>query len=674
MWASAAQARIAPELRNTTDPAKGAALIGRAAQVFASKAEAVLATPVNGAAYFITSADGGQFHGVTGAAQGTYSDNGGSYCGTQLIPSGGDGSSAIIRSDWTLLDTRFFGGDIQKTCDAIVSGSVVVITSGTNVTNYITVTGKSNFSIIMEGIVVPAGTLDNLSTGLFNFSGCTDFMVIPNIVNASYSSTLNCIYLAACTDFCIENGKIDVKYNSLDGSAGIQIATNTKRGKIKNNYIRTGYGVLVNSGVSGVDQITVENNDFIGQTAYGNTGPGDAIEINAPTYGATNISVIGNRFTGYTFVNASRNIMVGFANVTGVLARDNIFSDITGMIALHCEDGTSQASISENLITSGHIGVNIACNTIKNLTDITVTNNRIKMPVLDPNATYATGAGIKAASNQLAGGGEILGLDVSHNTVTGSGNAYNGILINDHQYGSINGNKVSGFPMIGLAVYASNVNSAGIKHTVISNNRAINNTTDNFRFSKGAPSSAYKDELVFEDVNCHSNISDDTPKFGLDVYSAYAFNNLTTQQPNIVRWSGGVNMGTHGAAQNICTVSVPNKPSHGQIKVRYTVWVNAGAYRMQESGEYTVSVGRQQNVDTNAVISAKYGNVQAQLIPGGTPTLTVSLAVTAMTGLSTENQTFNITATQSNSETQTAEIEAIVEYIGIGNDSVVTVM
>jgi len=67
------------------------------------KTAAALITPVSGKTMFVESSDGGLFKAVTGAAAATYSDNGGSYCGTQFIPTGGDGSAAWV---------RVFDGDI----------------------------------------------------------------------------------------------------------------------------------------------------------------------------------------------------------------------------------------------------------------------------------------------------------------------------------------------------------------------------------------------------------------------------------------------------------------------------------------------------------------------------------------------------------------------------------
>jgi len=63
----------------------------------ANKSAAVLLTPALGLKIFIESADGGLFKAIVSAAAATYSDDGGSYCGTVFIPTGGDGSTAWVR-------------------------------------------------------------------------------------------------------------------------------------------------------------------------------------------------------------------------------------------------------------------------------------------------------------------------------------------------------------------------------------------------------------------------------------------------------------------------------------------------------------------------------------------------------------------------------------------------
>jgi hypothetical protein len=82
---------------------------------FTSKAEAVKFTPVNGKVYFIGGTDGGWFYGVTGAAPGTYSDDGGSYCGTVFIPTGGDGTAAWVRSNAKPVSVAWYGADGSST-------------------------------------------------------------------------------------------------------------------------------------------------------------------------------------------------------------------------------------------------------------------------------------------------------------------------------------------------------------------------------------------------------------------------------------------------------------------------------------------------------------------------------------------------------------------------------
>ncbi len=75
-------------------------------KAFGSKALAVLETPIVGGVYFVGGADGGWFKGISGAG---LADNGGAYCGTQFIPTGGDGSIAWIRGDYGALNIKWFG-------------------------------------------------------------------------------------------------------------------------------------------------------------------------------------------------------------------------------------------------------------------------------------------------------------------------------------------------------------------------------------------------------------------------------------------------------------------------------------------------------------------------------------------------------------------------------------
>lgn len=65
-------------------------------KVVADKAEAVTVQPQAGMLLGVASADGTIYRAVTGAAAGTYSDDGGDYCRSVIVPTGGDGSSAWV--------------------------------------------------------------------------------------------------------------------------------------------------------------------------------------------------------------------------------------------------------------------------------------------------------------------------------------------------------------------------------------------------------------------------------------------------------------------------------------------------------------------------------------------------------------------------------------------------
>jgi len=85
----------------------------------ASKAVAVSLTPTAGQTLYILSEDGrgNIWQAVVGAAPGTHSDNGGVYCGTVFIPTGGDGSEAWIRDYENNFNVKWFGAVGDGTTD-----------------------------------------------------------------------------------------------------------------------------------------------------------------------------------------------------------------------------------------------------------------------------------------------------------------------------------------------------------------------------------------------------------------------------------------------------------------------------------------------------------------------------------------------------------------------------
>jgi len=101
------------------------------------------ATPVTSGTFVLVNSystpgdgGGGYFYGVTGAATGTYVDNG----GTIILPTGGDGSSAWLRDFDGVYDVTFFGakGDgVTDDAPAIQATFNAIVASGAPATAYI---------------------------------------------------------------------------------------------------------------------------------------------------------------------------------------------------------------------------------------------------------------------------------------------------------------------------------------------------------------------------------------------------------------------------------------------------------------------------------------------------------------------------------------------------------
>jgi len=103
--------------------------------------------------YHSTAGDGGHglFRAVTGAAAGTYTDDG----GVTIVPSGGDGSAAFIRVGQTVLRPEMFGGTddtaFQAALDALpANGGKIILTPGTTY-SFSTGVSSTKPSIVIEG-------------------------------------------------------------------------------------------------------------------------------------------------------------------------------------------------------------------------------------------------------------------------------------------------------------------------------------------------------------------------------------------------------------------------------------------------------------------------------------------------------------------------------------------
>lgn len=88
-------------------PTTGSALVARTVIVVADKAALKQYTPDVGRMYFVLSDDGGEFVGKTSG--GPFAEDGGSFCGSIVLPNGGDGTICFMRPDRSEFYTRWYG-------------------------------------------------------------------------------------------------------------------------------------------------------------------------------------------------------------------------------------------------------------------------------------------------------------------------------------------------------------------------------------------------------------------------------------------------------------------------------------------------------------------------------------------------------------------------------------
>lgn len=129
-----------------------------------------------------------------------------------------------------------------------------------------------------------------------------------------------------------------------DGTFGTKVSLNNFRGR--------GYGILT-ADSSTVHHLTISDNSFEGGSN------GDAIQINTPTGGASDITIIGNVIRNYTDTNPNRGMGIGLAKVSRATIANNIISGVT-LDGIHVEDASTDFSISNNTIKScGRSGISL---------------------------------------------------------------------------------------------------------------------------------------------------------------------------------------------------------------------------------------------------------------------------------------------------------------------------
>lgn len=264
---------------------------------------------------------------------------------------------------------------LQDLADNIPEGDWIVIPNGVyEVSDYVTIT--RNINILCQGVIKPVGTLNDVTKGVLYFDGVTAADIVVKCENTAYASTCNVVMMKECSNIHVHDSYINIKQNSYDGTAGINLGKNTSKVKIDSSYICAQYGVLAND-ITGVDDIIIENNTFASQNEHGGI-QGDAIEFNTPTYGSSNIRILNNFASGYIYDNNSARILVfGFAHVNDVIIKGNIIFNCDSE-CIHLENGCSHFIIDSNLLNKVFTGITVISNSATRINqDIIITNNNI---------------------------------------------------------------------------------------------------------------------------------------------------------------------------------------------------------------------------------------------------------------------------------------------------------
>jgi len=475
-------------------------------QVFSNKAAAVAYIDVNGItngqAYFITSSDGGDFVGVTGASAGTYADNSTSYCGTQFIPTGGDGSSALVRPPFESINVKWFGavGDgvandttaIQSVFDALDTrggGTVYLPTGNYVIQSYISIPDDTTIYGDGDGSIfrIPSGEIAGLQ-------------------GKDWST------VAARTGIVINN--IRVKY-----AAPLTLAQgDLQSGAYKGHAIR-----FRNSTHVIVDRVFIDN------------APLSGVDFS----GCANVSV-----TNSYGVTAGQGVVTATSTV-GIVVSDNIFRPkdyvnnnttsiySTKRTGVDVGESSTDVTITGNVIYDAYYGIylrddveRLTCtgNTIKNTTD--------GIAAVIETGTYPLSYSI--ISNNVINVASRTGIDVwstrncviSGNTVTSASN--NGIrALSGNADLLISGNTISLCGYNGI----SNTNTSNVRIAILNNTCYRNGSGGTYAgiYSTG-------DARIISNV-CHDDSSSQLQTYGIWHNSAntptvdgnVCFQNLTTQ-------------------------------------------------------------------------------------------------------------------------------------------------
>jgi len=396
------------------------------AYTVADKAAAVLLQPVTGKSLVVEGTDGGSFKAAIGAAPGTYADDGGAFCGTLFIPTGGNGSTAWIRIFSGSVNLDWFGAKGTPTIDTSA------IAAWLAVGGKLSLTGSKTY--LFDASISPISNT--------TITGGND-----SVLKLADSSNVHGLVLSSVSDIVIKNIKFDFnKANQVSAVDGI-------RGSNCTNIILQDLNIVdsINQGVvffTSNDKVYLRNCDIDGcdiNVAIANTT--HAKIINGNYTNSTGASIGTKPYEANIYITASNGAVIKGVNSTGagkngiyvaesddVLIKGGVFDD-NGTIA---DDSGRGMSITSNCVRMRIYGNDVNDNIENGIyagstgsTDFTIIGNTCKN-----NNTGDTAGGhgieINAEGSELVGNicdGNNNGISINADNVTASGNkCMNGTL------------------------------------------------------------------------------------------------------------------------------------------------------------------------------------------------------------------------------------------------------
>ena len=434
------------------------ATIAAEIQTVANYSAAIAVAPVTGLTLIINSSDGGVFYPVTGASPGTYTSNGGGYCGTVIVPTGGNGSSAWLRVTSNPTNILWFGADSTGTNDSTTMIQIALslapanlffppgtykITAPIAMQNGTAMVGAGRYlSVIKQAtantsIIVVA---NNNEVCGFQFSGtgsvstlgrqviygspnggstyATNISVHDNYFDATISTS--CVGGNNLTGWLVFNNLFKI---SANGEHGIYISKGSSDVRVFNNHIEK-----TTSNGQGCNGLNIKGSAYV--FVYDNTITGagwDGYGIVSSVYASNDFQIRGNHIYGLASGAVPIRIGSSCADTDMVIAQNTIEGGFFGI-----QTNAPNVLISSNKI-SGTTYRGIECNSDSSLN----TNTNL---MIQGNQVFNCGGGIRVYT--AFDNTSILG-----NTCTYvSGNNGNGIEYNNGSAkGVISGNAVSGF-------------------------------------------------------------------------------------------------------------------------------------------------------------------------------------------------------------------------------------